>query len=310
MEDRMEIANSATDDPIKAQHAFLLSRLAPSRMFTVLDIGANPVNVAPYRKLLDSGGCHVVGFEPQEDAYQALIAAAGPNESYIKAAVGKPGKALLHLYPSSGMVSIFPLHIPALKFVGMYRRKHRLPPTVEIELKGVDEINEITHVDMLKMDVQGAELEILISARKKLAQAVVVIPELRYYRLYEKEPILGEVDNELRAQGFELHKFLQLKRRHIRNSQTGRLNTAFASNQLLDGDAVYIRRLEDPSGWSDDQLRFLALASATVFNSQDLALRCLDLLVERGAIPEGTPADYLAHLPAKLLRADSAPTIE
>lgn len=77
MEYRMEIASSATDDPIKAQHAFLLSRLAPSRMFTVLDIGANPVKVAPYRKLLDSGGCHVVGFESQEEAYQGLIAAAG-----------------------------------------------------------------------------------------------------------------------------------------------------------------------------------------------------------------------------------------
>lgn len=93
------------------------------------------------------------------------------------------------------------------------------------------------------MDVQGAELEILISARKKLAQAVVVRPELRYYPLYEKEPMLEDVDNDLRAQGLELHKFLQLKRCHIRNSQTRRLNTAFASNQLLDGDAVYIRKL-------------------------------------------------------------------
>ncbi|RYI33008.1 MAG: FkbM family methyltransferase, partial [Acetobacteraceae bacterium] len=276
----------------------------------VLDIGANPVNVPPYRKLLESGGCHVVGFEPQDDAYHALVAAAGPNESYIKAAVGTPGKARLHLYPSSGLVSIFPLHIPALSFIGMYRRKHRLPETVEIELKGVDEIDEITDVDMLKMDVQGAELDILVSARKKLAQAVVVIPELRYYRLYENEPMLGDVDVELRAQGFELHKFLQLKRRHIRNSQTGRLNTALASNQLLDGDAVYIRNLEDPKGWSDDQLRFLALAAATVFNSQDLALRCLDLLVERGAIPATTPEDYLAHLPAKLLRGDGPATME
>lgn len=306
----MDSSIPAIDDLTRAQHAFLLSRLAPSRLFTILDIGANPVNVPAYRKLLESGGCHVVGFEPQEDAYQALVAAAGPNESYVKAAVGKPGKGTLHLYPSTGLVSLFPLHIPAFTFVGIYKRRHRFPPTVEIDLKGVDDIDEITHVDMLKMDVQGAELDILVSARKKLAQAVVVIPELRYYRLYEKEPLMGDVDSELRRQGFELHKFLQLKRRHIRNSQTGRLNTALASNQLLDGDAIYIRNLEDPSGWSDDQLRFLALAAATVFNSQDLALRCMDILVARGALSPETPADYLDHLPRKMLRQDAVATTE
>ncbi|RYI33016.1 MAG: hypothetical protein EON48_03605, partial [Acetobacteraceae bacterium] len=61
MDRTMDSAPPVTDDPTRAQHAFLLSRLAPSRMFTVLDIGANPVNVPPYRKLLESGGCHVVG---------------------------------------------------------------------------------------------------------------------------------------------------------------------------------------------------------------------------------------------------------
>lgn len=306
----MDQVKQTIDDATRAQHAFLLSRLAPSRRFTILDIGANPVNPPPYRKLLESGGCHVVGFEPQEAAHAALVAAAGPNESYVKAAVGKPGKGTLHLYPSSGLVSLFPLHIPALTFVGIYRRKHRFPPTIEVDLKGVDEIDEITHVDMLKMDVQGAELDILTSARKKLAQAVVVVPELRYYRLYEKEPLMGDVDNELRRQGFELHKFLQLKRRHVRNSQTARLNTALASNQLLDGDAIYIRNLEDPAGWSDDQLRFLALAAATIFNSQDLALRCMDLLVARGALSAETPSDYLDHLPRKMLREDVVATTE
>ena len=306
----MEAVKPMIEDATKAQFAFLLSRLAPSRLFTILDIGANPINPPAYRKLLEAGGCHVVGFEPQDGAYEALVAAAGPNESYVKAAVGKPGKGRLHLYPSSGMVSLFPLHIPALTYVGIYNRKHRLPPTIEVDLRGVDEIGEISHVDMLKMDVQGAELDILVSARKKLAQAVVVVPELRYYRLYENEPLMGDVDNELRRQGFELHKFLQLKRRHVRNSQTGRLNTALASNQLLDGDAVYIRNLEDPTGWSDDQLRFLAIAAATVFNSQDLALRCMDLLVSRGALSAQTPSEYLNYLPPKMLRQAPTDTTE
>lgn len=306
----MDAGNQTRDKAIPAQHAFLLSRLAPSRLLTILDIGASPINKPAYGKLLASGGCHVIGFEPQADAYQALVAAAGPNESYVNAAVGKPGKGQLHLYPSTGLVSLFPLNVASLVYVGLFRRRHRFPPTVEVDLKGVDEIDEITHVDMLKMDVQGAELDVLQSAREKLAEAVVVIPELRYYRLYENEPLIGDVDSELRRQGFELHKFLPIKRRHIPNSQSARLDTALSSNQLLDGDAIYVRNLEDPSRWSDDQLRFLVLAAATVFNSQDLALHCMDLLVARGALSAETPSDYLGYLPRKLLRADAAPIME
>ncbi|OYW58477.1 MAG: hypothetical protein B7Z31_07640 [Rhodobacterales bacterium 12-65-15] len=286
--------------------AYLLSALAPSRQFTILDIGANPVNPPRYRRLLEAGGCHVVGFEPQEAAFQALQTDAGPNESYINAAVGKPGKGFLHLYPFSGLVSLFPLSLPSLQFLGRYRRKHRMPPTVEVDLRGIDDIVEITRIDMLKLDVQGAELDILTSGRRKLADAIIVIPELRYYRLYQNEPLMGEVDSELRRQGFVLHKFLPQTRVHLKNSQTARLNTQFVSTQLVDGDAVYIRDMEDITRWSDDQLRFLALAAATVFNSHDLALRCMDHLVARGVLPAECPADYLAHLPAKLLRPVAA----
>jgi len=295
------------DDGTRARIDYLLSVLAPSRQFTILDIGANPVNPPRYRHLLEAGGCHVVGFEPQEAAFQTLQANAGPNESYINAAVGKPGKGELHLYPFSGLVSLFPLSIPSLQYLGRYRRKHRLPPTVEVALRGIDDIDEITRIDMLKLDVQGAERDILTSGRKKLADAVVVIPELRYYRLYQNEPLMGEVDTELRRQGFVLHKFLPQTRVHLKNSQTARLNTQFVSTQLLDGDAVYIRDMEDITRWSDDQLRFLALAAATVFNSQDLVLRCMDHLVARGALPPETPADYLMHLPPKMLRPVPAP---
>lgn len=48
--------------------ALLLAELAPERPTTIVDVGANPINEAPYSGLLQAGGCHVIGFEPQAEA--------------------------------------------------------------------------------------------------------------------------------------------------------------------------------------------------------------------------------------------------
>jgi hypothetical protein len=77
-------------------------------------------------------------------------------------------------------------------------------------------------------------------------------------------------------------------------------------SQLVDGDAVYIRSLEAPEGWSDDQLGHLALAADSVFGSPDLTLMCLDLLAARGAVPRGAPRRYADRLPDAWRRAEAA----
>ena len=73
-------------------------------------------------------------------------------------------------------------------------------------------------------------------------------------------------------------------------------------NQVIDADAIYIR---DPGGWeswSNEQLKHMAISAATIFESHDLALFCLDKLVVRKAIPADMPEAYVDCLPPELTK--------
>lgn len=268
----------------------------------VVDIGANPIHVPPYQALMAEGGCTVVGFEPQEEAFEALQKNAGPDEVYVNAAVGRPGKATFYTYPTDGFSSLYQLNRPSLDYLGRFQRQQNNESSISVELRRLDQIKEVPPVDILKMDVQGAEVDILQSGKKKLAKAVAIIPEVRFYRLYQNEPLLGDLDLALRAQGFVLHKFLPPKALPLPNSQSHRIKTAAQRNQLVDGDAVYIRDMEDLDGWSDQQLAHLAIASGCIFDSQDLAIRCLDHLVGRGRVHGQVPEQYADRLPGAVFK--------
>ena len=275
----------------------MLAQFPDLPLMTVVDVGANPVHEPPYQALMSAGGCKVVGFEPQQDAYQALQESPGRNEIYINAAVGNKGPATLNIYSGGGFTSLYELDGAALGYLRRFQRKLGETEKVEVTLETLDQIGEVP-IDLLKIDVQGAELDIITTGRKKLAKAIAIIPEMRFYRLYKDEPLLGDLDVALRKQGFVLHKFIKPKQIPLANSQSHRLLPRAVRNQLVDGDAVYIRSLENPDDWSREQLAYLALAAGTVFDSQDLAVRCLDHLVERGDLPKDVPRHYVDLLPA------------
>ena len=54
---------------------------------------------------------------------------------------------------------------------------------VQLATKSLDTLEEVRAFDVLKIDVQGAELKVFQGARAKLASAMVVIPEIRFYQL-------------------------------------------------------------------------------------------------------------------------------
>ena len=130
-----------------------------------------------------------------------------------------------------------------------------------------------------------------------LSDAVVIMPELRFFQLYEDEPMLGRVDQKLREMGFMLHKILPGASVRLTSSRIDRLRPSMTRNQMVDADAIYIRDIARHAEMSDGQLSHLALLADAVFTSMDVVLRCLDLLVARAAIPETVIDTYISKLP-------------
>lgn len=280
----------------------LADNLPCKRLTHIADIGANPLDIPAYRPLLDAELCHVFGFEPQADAFAELQTQKSPFETYFPLALGAGGKETLNVYTSSGLSSVFELDDRTVEFLGRSKRAATRVDTVEMETARLDDVKDISEIDLLKIDTQGAEVSIIANGAQKLSQVVAVITELRFFPMYRNEPPLDVQVALLRGLGLQFHKILFTKSAMIQNTRAERLRKRRLRTQLLDGDCVFIRDLRAPDAISDTQASHLAIIADAVLESYDVTLRCLDILVSRGALKDKAVDDYFGLLPDDVKR--------
>jgi FkbM family methyltransferase len=270
--------------------------LTIGRLTHVVDIGANPIDGAPpYRPLLDAQLCRVTGFEPQASALAELNFKKGANEAYFPYAVGDGQEHSLNLCAYPGWTSLFVPSAAALEVFSFFKNNARVVSQTRIQTRRLDDLDEVDDIDFLKIDIQGGELSVFVHGREKLKNAVAVQTELQFVNLYEGQPSFGQVDQELRAQGFIPHAFAALKKWPISPLQFG-ANPTQPLNQLLEADLVYVRDFIHSDGISSDQLKQLCLIAHSCYNSFDLAGRCVALLEQRKAIASGALEQYIEIL--------------
>lgn len=277
--------NGVTDELFKI--------VSPERMTAVVDIGANPVEGAPlYSAMMAARLCTVVGFEPQEEALAALERNKGPLETYLPYAVGDGQSHTLHVCAASGMTGLLKPDQRMLSLFHLFPGFGEVLRTEQVQTTRLDDVAEIEHLDFLTIDIQGSELSVFRSGRRKLQQAVAVQTEVSFLTLYENQPGFGEIDLELRSQGFIPHAFAAVKRWGLVPMLVNN-NPRQGLNQLLEADAVYVRDFSRPETMTDEQLKHLALIMHHCYRSYDLALRCLLELEARQAIEGGVQQRYL-----------------
>lgn len=262
----------------------------------VVDIGASPIDgVPPYKGLLDAGLCHVTGFEPQAEQLAQLNRMKGPHERYLPHVVGDGAEHSLQLCRSVGFASLLEPDPASLALFEYFQPLGQVLTRERVQTRRLDDIGEIEAIDFLKIDIQGGELSVFQNGRQKLAQAVFIQTEVSFVTLYQDQPAWGEVDLELRAQGFMPHCFAHIKRWPIAPAVIDADPTK-PLNQLLEADVVYIRDVRDMDTLSDAQLRHMALIAHVCYGSRDLSLRCLMALQTRKAVAEDAVTRYLATL--------------
>lgn len=278
------------------RRAILSGAVRPSRAMRICDVGASALSEPPYGGLLRDGLAHVYGFEPNPAEFANLQATATERETYFQSAVGAPGERTLHIHPRPGFTSLFEMDAASMRMIGKQKLISDKVEKVALSTVALDDVAELPRLDLLKMDLQGGELEVLRGAEDRLSQAVAVVSEVRFHRIYENEPMFGDIDVELRRQGFRLHKFLFTKSVMMPHAHEARVVRKQMVSQLLDGDAVYVREADYAESFSDDQLIFLMLACDAIFDSPDFALNLMDLLVGRGVLARDLWQDYVARL--------------
>jgi FkbM family methyltransferase len=268
----------------------LTELLRPQRLTEVADIGANPTDEnPPYKPMLDIGLCRVTGFEPNEEAFARLTTRS--NERYLPFVVGDGDPHKLNIYCGSTMTSLFEVDLETLDLFPEFTAWTRLLKQVDVSTHKLDDIAEIENLDYLKIDVQGSELAVFQCGKSKLADTVVIQTEVSFIPLYKQQSPFGEIDIELRGQGFIPHCFANVKRWPI-SPHVFETDIWATSNQLLEADIVYVRDFVHPETMTDEQIKHLALIAHYCYKSFDLTLRCIMLLEQRGILQFGAQQEY------------------
>lgn len=283
-------------DIARVEH--LLATLQPARLTRVVDVGANPISPAPYQALKEIGGCEVWGFEPHPGQFAKLLETAGENEHYLPHALGDGGRHGFNITRSSGFSSLLAPNPAVARGMGRFGWGMTVAETREVETRALDDIAELPAFDLLKIDVQGAEAMVFEHGARALDGALAVITEVSAIPLYEGQPLLDDQMRLLRARGFDLHKFLHFRELKVKSPRTARLRAGTAhANQLIDGDAVFLRALFDHDALDDEQIKHMVLLADAVFESFDLAAVLLGRLVDRGRVTEAAFDAYVDRLP-------------
>lgn len=241
----------------------------------IVDIGASPSGGnPPYQPLVEEEIATVTGFEPYPEALAKLNENRKEFETYLPYAIGDGGIHEFKHCQAPEMSSLLEPNAKLLSFFHHFSNFGKVLKREEIQTVKLDEIEEISNMDMLKIDIQGGELNVFENGVKKLSECQIVHTEVEFIPLYLNQPLFSEIEIFLRGQDFIFHKFAPLRSRVLQPMKVGDSVTAGLS-QIFDGDAVFMRDFTQLHKMKPQQLMKMAVILHDVYESLDVVYRIL-----------------------------------
>lgn len=281
------------------QHDFartLVSLLPADMRLVVVDVGARGgAELSGWSPVLSRVDLH--GFEPDEQACRDLEATV-PNDGaryrYHPVALDRHAGSGRGLYVTNNRwcSSFYPPNHRMLNRLKQYDRDGKLggigqdfaveetvhPDTTTLDAFWADV--KPSDLDFIKLDVQGAELDILEGGAAALGRTSGLLVEVEFVPLYEGQPLFADVDRFLRRQGFHFFAFHFTHtghfagRRHSPVTCEEPASHRFArqvGGQWVSADALYLRDpiADDVQPSSADELwRWVRLAILSDLHDQ------------------------------------------
>jgi FkbM family methyltransferase len=215
------------------------SALEPVR---VVDVGAMWLGAEhePCAALMKAGVARTVGFEPVGAECDKLNAMGRTGRTYLPYFVGDGSERTFYLTNTGATSSLYEPNTRLLKRFTHLEELTRTVETSRVRTHRLDDIPEVGGADYLKLDVQGAELDVLRGAERLLGSTLIVETEVEFVPMYVDQPLFADVDRHLRARGFAFHTFLGMAGRTFAPLVTNG-NQAAMLRQHLWSNALYVR---------------------------------------------------------------------
>ena len=93
---------------------------------------------------------------------------------------------------------------PTADAIAAYEQAPRVTETIDVPLTTLDDLVGERRVSLLKLDVQGAEIQVIEGVELTLGRTDAIIAEMNFMSLYENGATVGSLHDALGARGFTL----------------------------------------------------------------------------------------------------------
>ena len=265
--------------------------------FTLVDIGALPIgNSKPrFHKILKYfPSSEIIGFEIEKEVCDQMNSKADKGIKYFPFALGENNeKRKLYITENPMCTSLYK---PNEKLLNLYHELQymNLKKESEIETITLDffvDKYSIDTIDFIKIDVQGAELDILKGSKKLLNNVLKIVCEVEFLPLYHDQPLFGDITKFLGQYNFMFNKFLGLSGRTLKPLIANKDKTV--ASQHMWTDAVFIQHINKIENLNDERLLKLSVLAA-IYNSLDLTFFYLALYDKRNS--STLAKDWMSYL--------------
>ena len=268
----------------------------------IVDVGARWGDCESWFRLAPLG--RLFGFEPDAEECSRLNCQTNHAcDQFFPYGLGKvDGEALLHVTRQHACSSLFsPSEFMRERFPTL-RSDMELVGECHIPISRLDtwaKAAGVDCIDFIKIDTQGAELDVLLGAGELLNGCLAIEAEVMFSPLYIGQPLFADVDTFLRQSGFTLWRLSNLA--HYAESPSENLsststvhfdystvNHPIGSGRLVWANAIYFR---DRSTVFDRRSILALSALLEAAGELDGSQACLKTLPQHAAPKLSRPTD-------------------
>lgn len=221
----------------------LLQHVVTAAEPIIFDIGAHHGESVAYLKPLFPKAS-IYSFEPDPDSFNVLSASAIEGVSYFNLALSDAdGTLSFYRNKISHTNSLFKVNLDSKDSIGIAKAKtendaqyfegfNEEVKVASTRLDSFTKQHSIGRIDLLKIDVQGAECRVLTGARESLKNTRVVVIEICFFDYYEHQTTFMDVENILSPLGFRLFSISEISNNPM-NGRTDWAEVVYLNQSIL-----------------------------------------------------------------------------